>query len=170
MTEPFIGEIVMLGCNYAPSGFAACAGQLTPISQNTALFSIAGTYFGGDGTTTFGLPDLRDRAALHAGQGPGLTQRELGEVGGVDAVTLLEGQLAAHSHAALASAGPGTADSPGGGVWAGSADAAYGGPADAVMAAQAIGPTGGGGPHNNLPPYLAITFCLALQGVYPPRG
>lgn len=172
MADPFIAEIRILPFNFAPRGWAWCDGQLLPLAQNTALFSLLGTTYGGDGRSNFALPDLRERSPLHAGQGPGLAQRSLGEAGGQATVTLAESQLPAHSHNVVAH-GPGTTGTPSGAArLAANATAPVYGPAvDAVaLAPEAIGPTGGGVPHANRQPYLACYFAIALQGVFPPRS
>ena len=172
MSDPFIGEIRMFGGNFAPRGWALCNGQLLAISQNTALFSLLGTSFGGDGVTTFALPDLRGRAPMHWGQGPGLTNRILGESAGEEAVTLLGTQIPPHNHTVAAVSGPGNAGSPPGGLWAASSsrDSIYSNASpDAQMNPQAIGGGGGSQPHDNMSPYLAVTFIIALEGIYPPR-
>jgi len=172
MVDPFVAEIRIFGFNFPPTGWAFCNGQLLPISQNTALFSLLGTTYGGDGKSTFALPDLQSSAPLHPGQGSGLSQRFLGQEGGVEFVTLLESEIPAHTHAIrastqnadVASPGPATAigRSVGQKVFAASG-------ANQPMAFQNIAPTGGSLPHNNLMPYLVLNFCIALQGVFPPR-
>jgi microcystin-dependent protein len=175
MSEPFIGEIRLFAGNFAPRGYALCNGQLLAISQNTALFSILGTTYGGNGITTFGLPDLRGRVPMHAGQGPGLTSRSLGETGGAESETLLVGQMPAHNHLAFPNnrnanvqnpvdSVPGKAPDPGF-FYRNSADPA-GGPMDAGF----IGNTGGGQPHDNMQPFLAINYIIALEGIYPSRN
>lgn len=173
MSAPFVAEIRMFAGTFAPNGWAMCDGQILPISQNTALFSLLGTFYGGDGKTTFALPDLRGSSPLHPGQGPGLSERFLGERSGSRQVTLLESEMPYHSHAGMAAgSGSGQAD-PGNAVFASGQRGrppAYGLGLSAVpMSGFAIGPTGGSLPHNNLPPYLAVTFIIALQGVFPPR-
>jgi microcystin-dependent protein len=174
MSEPFIGEIRMVGFNFAPRGWALCNGQILSIQQNTALFSLLGTTYGGDGRTTFALPDLRSRVPLHQGQGPGLSNRTLGEQSGQEAVTLTTAQLPAHAHSAQCSSGKGNTNSPTGKLWskdAGVQSATYTGNApDGAMAANAIGNTGNGQPHENMPPFLAVTFVIALEGIYPSRN
>lgn len=175
MSEPFVGEIRMFGFTFAPKGWAFCDGSLLPISQNTALFSLLGTAYGGDGKTTFALPDLRDRAALHAGQGAGLTARTQGQTGGVAQVTLTETQLPGHSHFVLADTAAGGSTQPEGKVFgvsqARALSTGYSALTPAtVMNAAAVSSAGGGQPHNNMPPYLAVNFCIALQGIYPPRS
>ena len=174
MSEPFIGEIRMFGGNFAPRGWALCHGQILSIAQNTALFSLLGTTYGGNGQTTFGLPDLRGRAPIGWGQGPGLSNRSLGEVGGVENVTLTAQQMPAHSHAANASGNSGNTNTPVGKVWskdAGVQSATYTGNApNGVMAANAIGSAGGSQPHENMPPYMAMNYVIALEGIYPSRN
>lgn len=172
MSEPFIGEIRSFGFNFAPVGWAQCNGQLLPIAQNTALFSILGTTYGGDGKSTFGLPNLMSRLAMGAGQGSGLSPRALGESGGVESVNLTSGQIAPHSHPANANAGGGNQQAPAGNFWAQDAGGSkeYGDSGPAQMAAAAVGGVGGGQAHSNLQPYLATNYCIALQGIYPPRS
>ena len=173
MSEPFIGEIRMVGFNFAPRGWALCNGQLLSIASNNALFSLLGTIYGGDGRTTFALPNLQGRVPMHYGSGAGLSPRLIGEAAGQEAVSLTEAQLPAHTHKARASSLKGNTNSPVGRVWskdAGVQSATYtSNAADADMAAGAIAPAGGGQPHNNMPPYLAVNFVIALQGIYPAR-
>ena len=171
MSEPFVGEIRTFAGNFAPVGWAFCYGQLIPISQNTALFSLLGTTYGGDGRTNFALPDLRGRAPMHAGSGPGLTPRSLGESGGAETVTVTPAQAPAHSHAFRASSGGANSADPSGNVLANAgAKALYAaGAADTPMSAGAVAPAGGEQPHNNLMPYLAVSFIIALQGIFPSR-
>ena len=172
MSEPFLGEIRMFGFNFPPRGWSLCNGQLLPISQNTALFSILGTTFGGDGKTTFALPNLQGNAPMHPGTGPGLTPRSLGEDGGEEAVTLTTNTIPSHNHIPLAKSGAGTQYAPSGTVWAADAAGApfYATTPNTAMNASIMGSVGGGLPHANLQPYLAVNFCIALQGVFPPRG
>ena len=173
MTDQFVAEIRIFGFDFAPTGWALCNGQLMPISQNTALFALLGTFYGGDGKSTFALPDLRDKVALHSGQGQGLSERFIGEEGGAEFVTLLESEIPAHTHQAMASAGFGASNDPvgrvlcrpfGGGLMY---DATPGG--GVTAAPESLSPTGGSLPHNNLQPYTVLNFCIALQGVFPPR-
>ncbi len=171
MSDPFVGEVRMFGCNFAPTGWAACDGQLLPIAQNTALFSLLGTTFGGNGTSNFALPDLRDRVAIGTGQGPGLSLREAGESGGSAAVTLTQAQIPAHSHGLMAALSP-TGPSPAASALAPSANSApvYHAPGvNVAMAATALAPAGGSQAHENRPPALVLNFCIALQGIYPSR-
>ncbi|WP_407571655.1 phage tail protein [Deinococcus altitudinis] len=173
MSEPFVGEIRVFGFNFAPQGWAQCNGQLLSIAQNTALFSLLGTNYGGDGRVTFGLPNLQGAAALHVGSGagPGLSQYFLGQTGGSQTVTLLQNEMPAHTHALGAVTDPAESGSPAGNVLARSVGGPVyaSGPANAQLAAGAVSPQGGNQPHNNLPPYLVANFCIALQGVYPQR-
>lgn len=172
MSDPFIAEIRIFAGNLAPRGWAFCNGQLLPIAQNTALFSLIGTTYGGDGRSTMGLPNLQGRVPMHPGQGAGLTPRRLGEAGGSDAVTLVGLQLPRHDH--FMRAVPKTTQaSPNGGVGLGNAPI-YATPADqgsiVAMADGAIGAAGGGQPHDNRQPYLALSFIIALEGLYPSRS
>ncbi len=176
MADPFLAEVRMVGFNFAPTGWAQCNGQILPIVQNTAVFSLLGTTFGGDGRTTFALPNLAGRSPLGWGTGPGLSPRTLGEQGGVSSVTLLQTQLPAHTHVPMASGQPGTATSPTGATWAKAATGRqqtpmYAAPGAATaMSPSALAPVGSGQPHNNLAPYVAVNFVIALQGVFPPRS
>ena len=175
MSEPYLAEIRVFACSFAPKGWAFCDGQLLPIRQYTALFSLLGTTYGGNGTTTFGLPNLPGSAPLQAGQGPGLSNYALGEAGGVAAVTLSGPELPPHSHPLEAATTTANQTSPAGHLPAvppGQRGQNFfaGGPGTAVaMNAGAILPAGGGAPHNNLPPYLKLNFCIALEGIFPPR-
>ena len=172
MSEPYIGEIRAFPFGFAPRGWAACEGQLLSISQNTPLFSILGTNYGGDGISLFALPDLRGLAPMGAGQGPGLTPRPLGTVDGTETVALIESELAPHTHTPRCSTGNGNSYVPASGYWAVDAGGAseYGAPGQAKMAANALQPTGGGQPHTNMQPYLALSYCIALQGLYPTKS
>ena len=175
MTDPFLAEIRIFAGNFAPSGWALCNGQLMSISQNTALFSLLGTTYGGDGRVTFGLPNLVASAPLQQGQGPGLTPRNLGDQGGEATVTLLPTEMPTHTHTAAASSAAGNLNTPGNAVWAPaaigkvSANIYSTAAPDTAMNPQTTGPTGGGQPHNNLPPYLCLNFIIALQGIFPQR-
>jgi len=172
LSDQFVAEIRIFGSNFAPTGWALCNGQLLPISQNTALFSLLGTVYGGDGRTNFALPDLQGMAPMHPGQGPGLSDYSLGQNGGSDAVTLLSSEMPGHSHPVSTSNSDSTSQSPGGEQLAPGVGIAQYGAAVALtnLAPEAIAPTGGGLPHNNLQPYLTLTFCIALQGVFPARS
>lgn len=177
MADPFVAEIRIFPFNFAPKGWAFCDGQLLPISQNTALFSLLGTTYGGDGKSTFALPDLQGNVAMHPGQGPGLSLHDLGEMSGVETVTLLVSEIPAHAHSVgRALADLGNTTSPVNSVWAQSAAgrgaaALYidGAPTGKVNALQSLNVSGGGLPHNNMQPYLTLNFCIALQGVFPAR-
>ena len=172
MADPFVAEIRIFPFNFAPTAWAFCDGQIMPISQNTALFSLLGTNYGGNGQTTFALPNLQGRAPMHPGQGPGLSLHDLGETGGSDTVALIASEMPAHSHALLASTSPASSRNPSDAAIARSRGANAYGPASnlVTMNAQSLTPAGGGQPHNNLQPYLTLSFCIALQGVFPPRG
>jgi microcystin-dependent protein len=171
MADPFVAEIRIFPFNFAPKGWAWCDGQLMPLSQNTALFSLLGTTYGGDGKSNFALPDLQGRAPMHPGQGPGLSLHDLGETGGSETVTLLESEIPAHSHAVSASQGDGTSQTPLGEKLAtGVAIGQYAAPgALTQLSPNALTPAGGDQPHNNLQPYVTFYFNIALQGVFPPR-
>ena len=172
MANPFLGEIRAFPFNFAPKGWAFCDGQLMPISQNTALFSLLGTTYGGDGRTTFALPNLQGNAPLGFGQGPGLSLYDLGETGGEEAVTLLQSEIPAHNHAAACNTNAADSASPGGEVWAPevAGSNAYGSAGGTAMSPSALSVAGGSQPHNNLQPYLVLNYCIALQGIFPARG
>ncbi|MEZ5333121.1 MAG: tail fiber protein [Thermoanaerobaculia bacterium] len=172
MSEPFIAEIRIFAGNFAPRGWAFCNGQLLPISQNTALFSLIGTTYGGDGRTTTALPDLQGRAPMHPGRGPGLTDRRLGQRGGVEEVALTEAQMANHRHQLLAADELGELRAPADHALARSSGAtAYHSSASLVdLANQDLPSTGGGQAHNNMQPFLTINFIIALVGLYPSRS
>lgn len=171
---PYIGEIALFGFNFAPTGWALCQGQLLAISQNTALFSILGTTYGGNGKTTFALPDLRGRVPLHSGfdAGPGLSPRFLGEAGGAENSTLLISEMPAHTHAPRCVDAVGDDYGPTGVVWAEDlgGNQQYGSTRSGTVAAAALTPTGQSQPHNNMAPYLTVNYCIAMQGAFPPRG
>ncbi|HEX8473265.1 MAG TPA: tail fiber protein [Pyrinomonadaceae bacterium] len=169
MSNPFIGEIRMFGGNFAPAGWAFCDGQLIPISENDALFTLIGTTYGGDGQETFALPDLRGRIPLHQGQGPGISSNYiLGERAGVEEVTLTINQIPIHTHPLSASTGTGTQQTPQGAVSAQTTAQAYASLLEPVnMSSQSIGPTGGSQPHTNIQPYLSISFIISLFGLFP---
>lgn len=170
-SQPYVGEILLVPYNFAPKGWAECAGQLMPISQNTALFSLLGTFYGGDGKSTFALPDLRGRTPIGSGQGPGLSDYFLGQTGGEESVTLLVNQMPAHTHTVIGSSNVATVATPGGTVWASqSLLNIYGTSSDSPMAPGAVGMTGGGQPHDNLSPYLTLNYIIALQGIFPARN
>jgi len=171
MSEPFVGEIRMFAGNFAPRSWAFCDGQLLAIPQNDALFSLFGTIYGGDGRTTFGLPDLRGRIPIHAGQGPGLTDRRLGTKAGQENVTVTTQQLPSHTHQLQADSGAANEHIVTGNVLAQAPSSIYidGGSPDATMAANAISNTGGSGSHTNIQPFLCVHFIVALFGIYPSR-
>jgi microcystin-dependent protein len=171
MSQPFVGEIRMGGWNFAPEGWAFCDGSLIAISENSTLFNLIGTTYGGDGQSTFGLPDLRGRIPIHQGTDPDGNVRVIGASGGTETVTFDLDQIPAHSHPLNAQAGPGSQPSPAGGVWAGSSLEQYstGAPA-ASMAALALGPSGGSQPHDNMATYQAVTFIISLFGIYPSQN
>lgn len=171
--DPFIGEIRIFAGDYAPYGWALCNGQIMQIVQNTALFSLLGVTYGGDGKTTFALPDLRDRAPMHWGNGPGLTPRRQGQPGGSTTVTLTQTQMPAHTHVPQCNSGAGAQSTAPGNVWGAAArgkNSAYtDAPPDTQMNLQALQPTGGAQAHNNMQPYLGLTFIIATQGIFPQR-
>jgi len=182
MPNPFLGEIRIFAGNFAPRGWEFCHGQLLSISQHTSLFALLGTTYGGNGTTSFGLPNLGGRAPLQAGQGRDLSDRPLGEAGGETAVTLTNDQMPDHTHSVMCNAGVGDnpAVGPAGNLWAIAGTSSK--PADRVMlyanipgtsppmSSQAFASAGGGRAHNNMPPCLALNFIIATQGIFPPRG
>jgi len=172
MADPFVAEIRIFGFNFAPKGWALCNGKLMAISQNTALFSLLGVNYGGDGKSTFGLPDLQGRAPMFYGQGPGLSYRDIGESAGEPSVTLLQSEMPAHSHALNGVNDSGLDFTPVGAFPArASMYKSNPGSVPVVqMNASAVAPTGGSQPHNNLQPYLVLNMCIALQGIYPARG
>jgi microcystin-dependent protein len=175
MADPFVAEVRIFPFNFAPKGWAWCDGQLLPLSQNTALFSLLGTTYGGNGKSNFALPDIQGRAVMHPGQGPGLSLHDLGETGGSETVTLLESEIPSHPHTLRAN--PANADTP-----TPSPNASLARPGTitvyqtttnsnlGAMAGESLPPAGGDQPHNNLQPYLTFYFNIALQGVFPPRG
>ena len=170
MSEPFIAEIRIFAGNFAPRGWAFCDGQLLPVSQNTALFSLIGTTYGGDGRSTTALPNLQGRAPMHPGRGPGLTSRRLGQRGGVEMVTLTEAQMPSHTHTLIGSERGGREVSPQNNYF-GTGEAYFRAPSNLGAAADGAMPnTGGSQAHNNLQPFLAMNFIIALVGLYPSRG
>jgi len=171
-TEPFLGELMLAGSNFCPVGWMQANGQLLSLAQNTALFALLGTYYGGDGVVTFALPDLRGRAPIGEGQGPGLSDRLLGEEGGSEAITLTPDQMPAHTHAAGASTLAGNSVTPTNALPAKKFRTQLyrtGSSADTTLAPGAIGSAGGSQPHPNMPPYTAMTWCIAVQGIFPQR-
>jgi microcystin-dependent protein len=172
-SEPFIAQVKAFGFNFAPRGWAFCDGQLLPIAQNTALFSLIGTIYGGDGRSTTALPNLQGRFVMHQGRGPGLTVRRLGERGGSETVTLTIAQMPSHTHSLMADQDRGNTDAPGAtsSLAMHPRNNQYSTTApDVSMRTEAVGLTGGGQPHNNMPPYQVVNFCIALQGLYPSRS
>jgi len=169
MSEPFIGSIILFAGNFAPRGYAFCDGQLLPISQNTAIFSILGTTYGGNGQTTFALPDLRGRVPVHVGAGPGLSPVVLGETSGAETITLTQGQMPQHNHMVAASNGAATGSRPAnnfpanGGAYAATSDGT-------TMNVAMVQNAGGSQPHENRQPYLGLSFIIALQGIFPSRN
>jgi microcystin-dependent protein len=178
VSDPFLAEIRMFGFNFAPTGWALCDGQIMPIGQNTALFALLGTMYGGDGATTFALPNLQGAAPLQTGQGPGLSDRAQGETGGQVSVTLTEAEMPSHNHALGCGTASGASTSPGNAVWAAARLGRSGintyaptpGATPPAMSAAALAAAGGSQPHNNMPPFLTLNFCIALQGIFPSRG
>jgi microcystin-dependent protein len=176
MADPFVAEIRIFPFNFQPRGWAWCDGQLLPLSQNTALFSLLGTTYGGNGKSNFALPNLQGSVPMHPGQGPGLSLHDLGEVGGSETVSLLESEIPAHSHAVSASTNAADEEGtkqplgamPGAQQGSNQLYAAFANPVS--FSGQALAPAGGDQPHNNLQPFLTCYFCIALQGVFPPRG
>jgi microcystin-dependent protein len=171
MSEPFLGEIRVFAFGFAPNGWALCNGQLLPIAQNTALFSILGTTFGGDGRTTFGLPNLAGNVVVDAGSGTGLTARAPGSTGGTTAETIVAATMPSHNHPANCNSGNGNQPAPGGNFWAAETGGTnvYSASGNAQMAPGALSTTGGAQSHSNLQPYLVLNYCIALQGIYPTR-
>lgn len=180
MADPYVGEIRMVGFNFAPQGWALCSGQLLPIAQYTALFSLLGTYYGGNGVTTFALPDLRGRVPVNQGQGPGLSSYVIGQTGGVEGVTLMAPNMPAHNHSVNINNQSATQTDPtngiisvvndGGGREAKSYPAYTKNGPTGTMSSQAIGVAGGSQPHENRQPFLTINFIIALNGIFPPRS
>jgi len=176
MSEPFLGEIRMFGGSFAPRGWAFCNGQIMSIAQNTALFSLLGTTYGGDGQVTFGLPDLRGRVAINPGQGPGLSAYTLGEASGTEHVTLLQTQLPQHTHMVACNTGAATQPAPTNNFFAspqdgqGGAGTGYLPTANATMAPNMLLPAGGSAPVEILQPFLCVSFIIALEGIYPSRN
>lgn len=184
MSDQFLAEIRIFPFNFPPTGWAFCNGQLMPISQNTALFALLGTTYGGDGKSTFALPNMLDNAPMQPGQGQGLSLRDLGEMSGAESITLLQSEIPVHTHTFNASNNDANPDSaspvgqlPAKAIWDTGSDAGViamytpNSPAPALgnMAFQALSPAGGGLPHNNMQPYLTLNFCIALQGIFPQR-
>ena len=179
MSEPFIAEVRMWGCNFAPRGWAFCDGQLIAISSNTALFSIIGTIYGGDGRTTMGLPNLTDKSPMQQGRGPGLSNRTIGQFGGANEVTLTEAQIPTHDHVVRGVSEGGSSATPTNELFMGQdksgrqENISYLSTETVTntnLAQQAIGAEGAGQPHENRQPFLGVNFCIALQGVFPSRS
>jgi microcystin-dependent protein len=175
MADPFVAEIRIFPFNFAPKGWAWCDGQLLPLSQNTALFSLLGTTYGGNGKSNFALPDLQGRAPMHPGQGPGLSLHDLGESGGSETVSLLESEIPVHTHTLRGNFNQADVNdpSPARSIARSNPGTLYQSTTNAnliMMAPESLAPAGGDQPHNNMMPYLTFYFCIALQGVFPPRG
>lgn len=177
MVDAYIGEIRMFAGNFAPAGWALCQGQIMPISQNTPLFSLLGTMYGGNGTSTFALPNLCGTAPVAYGQGNGLQEWVQGEVQGSEGVTLISTEMPAHNHNIAANSQPGIVDIPTNNYPANSQDSGFSGNTDyatttpnTTLNPMALGVAGGSVPHNNMQPYLTVNYIIALQGVFPPRG
>lgn len=172
MADPFVAEIRIFPFNFPPKGWAFCDGQLLPLSQNTALFSLLGTTYGGNGKSNFALPDMQGNAPMHPGQGPGLSLHDLGEIGGSETVTLLESEIPSHSHGMMAATTAANSKSPAGNVLSRATANVYMPPAGnplVSMSPNALAPAGGDQSHNNMMPYITLNFCIALQGIFPPR-
>jgi microcystin-dependent protein len=171
MSQPYIGEIRMVGFNFAPVSWAKCEGQLMAIAQNETLFALIGTTYGGDGQQTFALPNLAGRIPIHQGSGSGLSTRIIGEISGSETATLTSSQMPAHNHTPQAQSANGSQATPQNGFWAGAANAGYtAGPGNIPMRANLIGLTGGSQPHTNMMPFLAINFIISLFGVFPSQS
>ncbi|MBC7711361.1 MAG: tail fiber protein [Rhizobacter sp.] len=175
MSNPFLGEIKMLGFNFAPRGSALCNGQIISIQQNTALFSLLGTTYGGNGTTTFALPDFRGRFPTNAGQGPGLSNQTLGQIGGAESTTLLPTQMPVHNHLIVGSTATGNSNSPTNNVLAvsstrGGTEYAAAATAPTTLHATSVSSSGGNQPVSTMPPFLAVTFAIFMTGVFPSRN
>ena len=169
MSEPFLGEIRPVGFSFAPIGWATCSGQILPISQNTALFSLMGTFYGGNGTSNFALPNLQGNVAISYGSGPGLTPRNIGEVGGQTSVTLTTSQMPAHNHNVVGSSAAANSLSPIGKFPATSGRKLYAPAANVQFSSDAVIADGGGQSHNNMQPFLSINYIIALTGIFPAR-
>lgn len=168
MSDQFVAEIRIFGFYYAPTGWAFCDGQILPLSQNTALFSLLGTTYGGNGKSNFALPDLQGSAPMQPGQGPGLALHDLGEVGGAETVTLLQSEIPLHTHGFSMSERSSDTLNPAGMAF-GTGNNIYVDDSNSLTVSQTLPPAGGSLPHNNMMPYLTMNFCIALQGIFPPR-
>lgn len=169
MSDQFVAEIRIFPFNFPPTGWAFCDGQLMPISQNTALFALLGTVYGGDGKSTFALPDMQGNAPMQPGQGQGLSLRDLGEMSGVESITLLQSEIPVHTHVLQTSDDDANNADPAGRYFARGNPVYVAPSALQTMAVQTLAPAGGGLPHNNMQPYLTLNFCIALQGIFPQR-
>jgi microcystin-dependent protein len=174
MSDPFVAEIRIFPFNFAPTGWAFCDGQILPISQNTALFSLLGTTYGGDGKSTFALPDMQGNAPMHPGQGQGLSLRDLGEMSGSEAVTLLTSEIPVHTHSMMAQNQPAQLPGPGADRTFARSSGGFAYKASpynqiVALSLNTLAPAGGDLPHNNMQPYLTLNFCIALQGIFPAR-
>lgn len=173
MATPFIGEIRLFAGNFAPVGWALCDGSLLPIAENEALFNLIGTIYGGNGQTTFGLPDMRGRVPVHQGAGTGLSPRTIGEMGGAEQVTLTPSQMPSHNHVLNATtAAASTANGVAGSLTGTAASTNFYGntPGGGALAPQALTATGGNQPHNNMAPFLGLNFIISLFGIFPSQG
>lgn len=171
MADPFVAEIRMFPFNFAPKGWAWCDGQLLPLSQNTALFSLLGTTYGGNGKSNFALPDLQGNAPMFYGQGPGLSLYDIGQFSGSSTVTLLESEIPAHNHTLRGTSDDAESSDSNGQAMSRATTAVYSASVpNATMSPNALAPSGGGQPHNNMMPFLTFYFCIALQGIFPPRS
>jgi microcystin-dependent protein len=170
-SDPFLGQVKVFGFNFAPRFHAQCNGQLLSIAQNTALFSLLGTTFGGNGQTTFGLPDLRGRVPIHFGQGPGLSPYSMGQIAGQENHTLILTEMPQHNHLAVASSNTADQTYPPNNLWANAGSAAgFSNTGGSVMNGQSLSNAGGSQPHNNMQPYTVVNYCITLAGIFPSRN
>lgn len=171
MSNPYVGEIRLFAGNFSPAGWMLCQGQVLAIAENDTLFNLIGTTYGGDGQSTFALPDLRGRVPVHQGQGSATSQRTMGEAGGSETVTLLGSQMPLHTHALQANPATASGTAPGGAVLAATTVASYGpAPGTTAMTASAVSNAGGGQPHENMAPTLTVNYIISLFGIYPPQA